>query len=303
MNEIVLSKKIGIIVIVIGIIFVLSGCTGSESGGIEKTTEELSKVVLKNTPEANVGSVNGEWAVIGLWAAKAEVPEDFFEIYYDNVRAYVKSKEGILTKDTYTEYARISLALCWIGKDPTDVEGYNLIEPLDDFHKVVNQGINGAAYALITSNASGIKLKSEDKYIEYILENANKSGGFSVSGKYDESITAMVIQGLAPYKDRPEIKDVIEKALDSISESQNDDGTFNTGSETVSQVILALCAIGEDPLTNEMFIKNDMTLFDVLLTYKTDDGLAHSKGDEGSPMSTEQGLYAISQIKNIEAQK
>ena len=45
------------------------------------------------------------------------------------------------------------MALKSIGKDPTDIGGYDIEKPLEDFDAVVSQGLNGAIYALIALNA------------------------------------------------------------------------------------------------------------------------------------------------------
>lgn len=278
---------------------IFSGCTKtatSSNKDIQSTLDMLSQKVIEQTPEASIGSVNGDWAVLGLASGKADVPENYFNIYYDNIRAYVKSQKGMLSEDTYTEYARVSLALLAIGKDPQNVEGYDLIAPLDDYDKVIFQGINGPAYALIASNAAGIKLKSEEKYVEYTIAHELEQGGFAFDKNPDPGVTAMVLQGLAPYKDRDDVKKVIDRNLAVLSNFQKKDGTYDGGSETTSQVILALCALDIDPLTDEQFTKNNKTLLDVLLEYEKDGGLTHEIGEDANPMATEQGLYALSQV-------
>lgn len=276
-----------------------SACSDSATSNnkeLQDDVEMLAQEVLLQTPEASIGSVNGDWAVIGLACSKADVPDNYFDIYYDNIRAYVKSKDGVLSNDTYTEYARVSLALIKIGKDPEDVEGYNLIEPLDDYDKVIHQGINGPAYALVAANAAGVKLNSQEKYIEYILDQELEEGGFSFNKEPDPGITAMVLQGLAPYKEMGKVNEAIERSLLLLSKLQNEEGSFDGGSETVSQIILALCALDINPEESEDFTKNSNTLCDTLMEYEIDGGLSHEKAENSNPMATEQGLYALSQV-------
>ena len=55
--------------------------------------------------------------------------------------------EGSFRK--YTEYARLTLALTAIGRDPTNVGGYDLLETLCDYDKMISVGINGASWALL----------------------------------------------------------------------------------------------------------------------------------------------------------
>ena len=60
-----------------------------------------------------------------------------------------KDQGGVLSDNRYTEYSRAVMALKSIGKDPTDIGGYDIEKPLEDFDAVVSQGLNGAIYALI----------------------------------------------------------------------------------------------------------------------------------------------------------
>ena len=51
-----------------------------------------------------------------------------------------KTREGVLSDNRYTEYSRAVMALKSIGKDPTDIGGYDIEKPLEDFDAVVSQG-------------------------------------------------------------------------------------------------------------------------------------------------------------------
>ncbi|MDO5332000.1 MAG: hypothetical protein Q4E99_04900, partial [Bacillota bacterium] len=61
--------------------------------------------------EPSVGSVGGEWAVIGLKKSGYSVPSDYFEKYYSVCADNVKACEGVLHSRKYTEYSRTVLAL------------------------------------------------------------------------------------------------------------------------------------------------------------------------------------------------
>ena len=80
----------------------------------------------------------------------------------------------MLSDNRYTEYSRAVMALKSIGKDPTDIGGYDIEKPLEDFDAVVSQGLNGAIYALIALNADDPDANKdgelEQKYLDYILE-------------------------------------------------------------------------------------------------------------------------------------
>ena len=64
-----------------------------------------------------IGSIGGEWAVLGLARSGYAVPESYYQNYYAAVEAYVKACSGQLHAKKYTEYSRVILALSAIGKD------------------------------------------------------------------------------------------------------------------------------------------------------------------------------------------
>ena len=99
--------------------------------------EQTASFILNTVTAPEVGSVGGEWAVIGLARSGYAVPQRYWDSYYETVEQYVKAKKGVLHKRKYTEYSRVIVALTAIGADPTDVAGYNLLKPLGDFDKTI----------------------------------------------------------------------------------------------------------------------------------------------------------------------
>ena len=112
-----------------------------------------AKYMLNTVREPQVGSVGGEWAVIGLARSGYDVPQKYWDDYYATVEDYVEEHKGNLHDKKYTEYSRLIVALTAIGADPSDVAGYNLLTPLGDFDKTIWQGINGPIWALIALDA------------------------------------------------------------------------------------------------------------------------------------------------------
>ena len=81
---------------------------------MEKESEICSH--LLTLPAPTVGSIGGEWMVLGL-ARSNRLPESFSESYYANVQSYVKSiGSAKLHRSKSTENARVILALTAIGK-------------------------------------------------------------------------------------------------------------------------------------------------------------------------------------------
>ena len=278
---------------------------------LQTAVNQSASFILNTVKAPEVGSVGGEWAVIGLARSGYAVPQRYWDQYYETVEKYVVSKAGVLHKRKYTEYSRVIVALTAIGADPTDVGGYNLLTALGDFEKTIWQGINGPIWALIALDSGNYDVPvnpdatvqaSRDLYLENILSRQNKDGGWSLYSMGDESvsdpdITGMALQALANYQHKAEVKAATEKGLACLSQMQDDAGGFSswgsTNSESVVQALVALCALGI-PLDDPRFVKNGKTLLDNLLTFRNANGSFCHTAEGGSDlMASEQGFYGI----------
>lgn len=288
----------------------------AEMGGIYASVgESLQAQVNKSAPI--VGSIGGEWLALGLARSGRSVPAG----YYDNVVQYVKANVNAnerLHNSKSTDNSRVILALTAIGKDPTNVGGHNLLKGLDSMSYINKQGINGPVFALIALDSHNYPTFGEvtrDVLIDRILsEQVKADGGWALGGADEEAsdvdITAMTIQALAPYyKTNAKVKTAVDKGLTWLSAHQEEDGGFASwgavNSESCAQVIVALAALGIDPLTDSRFIKNGITALDALCGYYTQDdtlgkGFAHVKQSSGgyvggayNQMATEQAYYAL----------
>ena len=263
-----------------------------------KTTGDfMSKL---GTPTVN--SVGGEWMVIGLARSGRSVPAG----YYDNVVEYVKAKADAnerLHPAKVTDNARVIMALTAIGKDVTNVGGHNLLKGLDNMAYVQTQGINGPIWALIALDSHNYPTMGDvtrEKLIQVILDAQLTDGGWDLSAENaDTDMTAMAIQALAPYyKTNETVKAAVDKALEALSALQRGDGGFGSwgtvNSESCDQVIVALTALGIDPIADSRFVKNGNTVLDALAGfYVTGGGFRHTAGGERNGMATEQGYYAL----------
>ena len=264
-----------------------------------QTTGDLLETL--GTP--NVGSVGGEWMVIGLARSGRTVPDG----YYENVVKYVQENcdaDERLDENRATDNARVILALTAIGKDVTNVGGHNLLAGLDEMSYVTYQGINGPIWTLIALDSHDYAPQGDvtrEKLIDAILGAQLPDGGWDMMGKAaDTDITAMAIQALAPYYDTNDaVKAAVDKALDALSAMQNDDGTFSTAfsgktSESAAQVIVALTALGINPATDSRFIKNGVNAVDGLCSFYVDGGgFRHIASGDLDGMATEQSYYAL----------
>lgn len=284
---------------------------------VKAAIEDTAQYIYNTVKTPQVGSIGGEWAILGLARSEYKVPEKYYRDYYANVEAYVKERKGVLHDKKYTEYSRLTVALTSIGKDPRDVAGYNLLTPLGDFDKTIWQGINGPVWALIALDSGSYPMPQNPvaatqatraMYVDEILSRQLSDGGFSLFGgiagasaadeKSDPDITGMALQALAKYQDRDDVKKVTGEALECLSRLQNANGGFASwgagNSESCVQVIVALTELGV-PLDDPRFVKNGNTLLDNLLTfYLPGEGFLHTADRSGSnQMATEQGFYGL----------
>ena len=259
----------------------------------------------KGTPI--VGSIGGEWLTIGLARSGRTVPEG----YYDNAVAYVKAEINTTTnrldRNKSTDNARLILALTAIGKDVTDVGGFDLLAGLDDMKYVKRQGTNGPVWTLIALDSHGYTPAgsvTRDALVETILSLQKDSGAWyinSTSTTDDVDMTAMAIQALAPYyKTNEAVKAAVDKALTWLGTMQKSDGSFAemagvaSSSESTAQVLVALCALGIDPTADARFAKNSFHVVDGLLTFYTGEAFKHQLADATvDQMGTEQSYYAL----------
>ena len=279
--------------------------------------EDTAQYIYKTVKDPQVGSIGGEWAVLGLARSGYDVPDSYYQDYYATVEEYVEACDGVLHDKKYTEYSRVIVALSAIGKDARDVAGYDLTVALGDYDKTIWQGLNGPIWALIALDSAGYPMPENPEaetqatrqmYIDRILECQLPDGGWSLfggteaatsgDGTADPDITGMALQALAKYQDQPAVARATQEALACMSEQQSDDGGFSSWGtanvESCVQMIVALCELGID-LDDPRFVKNGNTMLDNLMTfYLPGEGFLHTRNGSGSnQMATEQGFYGL----------
>lgn len=287
------------------------------ASSVQSEVQGSAAYMVSAVKSPEVGSIGGEWAIIGLARFGYTVPANYYDDYYARVEKYVKNCSGVLHERKYTEYSRVILALTAIGRDPSKVAGYNLLTPLGDFEKTIWQGMNGPIWALIALDSGNYDIPknptaktqaTRQLYIDEILNNQMKDGGWSLTGtgESDVDITAMALQALAKYQDQKAVKTATDSALTWLSKNQDSKGGYaswgTTNVESVAQVIVALCELGMD-LNDSRFVKNGHTLTENLLSFRqSNGGFYHvlDGSDGNNQMSAEQGFYALVAIDRAE---
>lgn len=279
-----------------------------EYNRVEAAMHDTAKYIVENVTAPAIGSIGGEWSIIGLSASGYPVPKAYYDGYYKRVEASLKENQGILTKNKYTEYSRLIIALTAIGKDVKNVAGYNLLEKLADFDSIQKQGINGPVYALIALDChdyeipkvAGIaNVTTRQGLIDYIIAqeitNVNGvKGGFDLGGGTvpDADITGMALQALSNYQDNPAVMAVINRGIKALTTLENVDGTYSSWgvetSESIVQVIVAKAALGIDASEN---------IEGLLKYYRLGNGFEHVFEQGQNMLATEQSLYAMAAYK------
>ena len=260
----------------------------------------------------SVGSIGGEWMVIGLARSVRNVPgvEDYYKKVQEYVAENIDPETGRLHKAKSTDNSRIIIALTAIGRDVTNVGGYDLLQGLSDLEFVKYQGNNGPIWALLALDSGNYPVPTggtvtRQTLIDEILRVQTSDGGWTVSGdKADSDMTGMALTALAPYYTKDlKVQEAIDKAIARLSEMQDEDGGYSTSydgttkiatSESISQVVTALSALGINADTDPRFAKNGNSVIDALLRYYVKGGgFKHIMDSELDGMATEQAYYAL----------
>lgn len=275
------------------------------------------------------GNTTADWFIIALGSLGAQAEyEDYLAVIQDRVQKRYRTEER-LDANKATEWHRIALAMLAAGGNPEqagfDKAGnpINLIaDGIYDRGETVpldTQGINGYLWGLLTLDANHYEIPegavdNRESIIDGILSYELPEGGFALSRtdtKPDIDITAMTLQALSPYwKDTnyPEVKDAVMRSVELLSQKQTTDGDFfSYGSqnlESTAQVMIALCCLGIDPISDKRFIKENHTILDGIMKYHQEDGgFLHSfdydednptaNPEESNQMAGEQAMISI----------
>ena len=316
-----------IIALLMSVLMLLSACSGkpastgdmlldtaNTAASAQKKLFDAAGNLLSDSENFPAGTSVCDWTAMAF--AMLDVDEDY-EAYLSALQTYVTEHyetDGYLHRSKATEWHRIALTVMALGGNPesfgTDANGNSVNLIADGTYNfggedIGAQGNNAYIYALITLDAGNFTVPNSARYsreylINALLKNQEEDGGFGImKGKSDVDITAMAIQALAPYSGQSEVYTAIDKALSMLSAAQNDDATFSnwntTSSESCSQIIIALCALGIDPKTDERFIKNENSVFDAFMSFRLPDGsVSHSPAyKEGDTIATEQAILAL----------
>ena len=272
----------------------------------------------------SAGSSAADWYAMAIGRMGTETGEEYLAALRRYVEERYRTADRLDAKRA-TEWHRIALTVLALGGDPTafgtgaDGAPINLIaDGTYDRARTAPlgaQGVNGYIWALLALDAGHFDVPAgaadtRADMIAAIGEKQLESGGVTLDGKAASvDLTAMTVTALAPYyadTAYPSARVAIDRALGYLAARQNAEGDFSSfgqpNAESTAQVLIALCALGIDPTTDERFIKEGHTVTDGLMTYRrANGGFAHIRSGDANSMAGEQTLCALNALERFRA--
>lgn len=322
-----------IIAFILAFLMLFTGCSNEKT---EETTLDIAvntamgqknlfgakekEELLTGKAGFSAGTAICDWTAI---AFKEFGVKGDFEGYLAELEQKVTEKyaaEGGLDPTKATEWHRTILTVTALGGDATafgtDSDGTKINLIKDGIYDYINgdlanQGINGFIYALLALDCGNYEIPEGSRYtresiVAALVSEQHDDGSFGFGERSDVDMTAMALHALAPYSDDPKIKEAIDEGIKFLSAEQNGDGSFSgmdsKTSESISQVIIALCANGTDPRTDERFIKHGTSVYDALFDFRQKDGsFSHTlDAEKGDALATDQAMMALMALINFE---
>ena len=297
-----------ILALLLALTLALAGCSAAEKVTADydfsEIIDETMKATLEAAPEPEHNHVYGEWCIVNGVRSGQEIPESWYATYYENLCATMTEAEGKLSSTKNSTYSRVVIALTAIGKDVTNVAGYNLLDNYMEMETVMKQGISGAIFALIALDCGNYDLPegsdvTREALINALLDAEFENGGWAIIGTDpDVDITAQVLQALSPYTADEKVNAAVERGVAVLAGLQHEDGGFSgwggVNSQSNAQVIIALTSLGIDIRTDVRFIKGENWLGSYIMKYYLGDGqFEHILGNGYDAMATDQCLQAL----------
>lgn len=314
-----LTKKLTALLVILTVVLTAACLPQKDGGSITSLDDMITQSAgalqdaLKQEEELQDGSPTRDWsAMVCAFAGQKD------DGYLKRLETYIADQyrtKGSLSNVKATEYYRASLTILALGGNPEDIEqdGIQMNLIADGTWNFPGgspglQGANGLIYALLVLDSKNYDTGQTDlreQYMEELLTYQKNSGAFCIDNSLDGSvdITAMALQAMAPYRGDPEVNASAERALNWLESQMTEEGTFADSevesAESCAQVVLALCALGQDPDEAPQFVKNEQSVLDGLNSYRMENGMyMHEHGaDKENIMATYQSLLALEAVQ------
>lgn len=228
-----------------------------------------------------------------------------------NFEKYLNTAANTLCLNTplVTDRAKAEIIFRALGKDASQITAYDKTSYSNTEKLAAMQlgnSIYDAPWVLLAMQCGKLKLTDEQQgdllNVLYSAQDENGLFFYEYGGEkyYDCDTTATAVAALSVYYDTDtKAKEFTDKAVAGLSAAQGEDGSFGNPN-TDAFVIIGLAAAGISPITDERFIKNNISLADALMLYANDtnDGFTtpYATGDyaeSARALATEQGFRAL----------
>ena len=282
--------------------------TGNPDTPTDNEKEDYDVVIpeiLENIAATYTNNTD-EWTVMDMGAYENYAPQTENKLKDEARQTFINSAIKTIKDPTGsfdTAIDKAVLGLVAIGKNPELLYSVNSNTPISAIEKLngVEKSTSAwsAPYTLSVYNQGEYNTDSyETTLVDAFLESQQDDGSWDEWGRIDT--TANVIAGLSFYKDSPEVRDAIDKAVNYLSTQQTENGTFSDGysgpnSNSTAMVIIGLCAAGVDLVNDTRFINNGNNIIDGLLSFLVADknGFGYTDNASINPYSTEQAFRAL----------
>lgn len=248
-----------------------------------------------------------DWTVFTLARDFREIPKEY--------PAYINAAVQNSFDNLYpSDLARIILSVTACGLDAKNIGWHNLLSALGAVDYSTQIYLSSLVFPLLAMDFKAdfsFDSTTEETIVQTILACQQSDGGWSYCSEdlygygifSDPDSTAMALQALAPYKDNETVSATAERAFAYLKTQQGNTGailSFGAPSgESTAQVILALCAWGENPETAR-FTTEGKTLVDGLCDFVTENGGALNYANAEDPLTTYQVLQAMEAVTRFQ---
>lgn len=243
-----------------------------------------------DTAMAKHPTAGAEWYLLAL--QKSDPTLDFSQ-YAEALIAHLETNR----ESSAATRKKLALVLLALGKG-----NHSFVNEVRN-EEIAGQGVMSYVFALhLLNNGVSLRGYTAERLVQMLLDLVLEDGGWALNGKAsDVDVTAMVLQALAPHKDREDVKTAIDKALVRLASLQKPDGDYSsygvTNPESTAQVIMALTALGIDPPEDARFVQGEKSLLDGMMKYRLADGsFAHTESGAFNQNATVQVFCALTAL-------
>ncbi|WP_373897898.1 hypothetical protein ACER0A_010320 [Haloimpatiens sp. FM7315] len=183
----------------------------------------------------------------------------------------IAKKIELKSKETNIMFSAMDvMSIVSMGENPRNYKGKDYVKDLLESNKTEKDiDFKECLYSLLALNMVSEKSENINPVLNNLVDNYNKGYASGVAEK------ALLITALSPYKEKSDIKKIIDNCLSYLKAEQLDNGAFTIDkdmcpkgdSEDTALAIEAIVAAGEDPLS-EKWSKKDKNPVDILLSFK-----------------------------------